>query len=203
MAGRRRHHEILSSAAASGNHAGNSSGFCQKGAGENPCCGNFRMPCDRWSRRFWGTPGKSAAAGGSRHGGVLPVPDFAALKAGYNCGIPSCLQGFCGKTHMIMPVRPIPDAPHGGLPVTGEHSLAERVRIRLLLEPDLPVQSIRCHVFHGTAVLCGIVDSYRIRQRAQDALRLIPGVSLILNELVVWPCESAAESRPEYRAASS
>lgn len=103
---------------------------------------------------------------------------------------------------MIMPVRPIPDAPITGVPVTCENSLAERVRIRLLLEPDLPAQSIRCHVFHGTAVLCGIVSSYRIRQHHQDALRLIPGLSLILNELVVWPGESAAESTPECRAAS-
>ena len=103
---------------------------------------------------------------------------------------------------MIMPVHPIPDAPNAGLPVTGENSLAERVRIRLLLEPDLPSQGIRCHVFHSTAVLCGIVDSYRIRQRAQDALRLIPGLSLILNELVVRPCESVAESTSGRRAAS-
>ncbi|MEY3172892.1 MAG: hypothetical protein RLZZ436_805 [Planctomycetota bacterium] len=103
---------------------------------------------------------------------------------------------------MIMPVRHYPDAPAGGMPVTGESSLAERVRIRLLLEPDLPVQSIRCHVFHGTAVLCGIVGSYRVRQRAQDALRLIPGLSLILNELVVWPSESLTEPSPECRAVS-
>jgi hypothetical protein len=107
-----------------------------------------------------------------------------------------------GKAFMIMPVRQIPDAAVGGVPVTGESSLAERVRIRLLLEPGLPAQSIRCHVFHGTAVLCGIVGSYGIRQRAQDALRLIPGLSLILNELVVWPGESPAVSSPECRSIS-
>lgn len=103
---------------------------------------------------------------------------------------------------MIMPVRHHPDAPVGGFPAAGESSLAERVRIRLLLEPELPAQGIRCHVFHGTAVLCGIVSSYRTRQRAQDALRLIPGLSLILNELVVWPAESFDNSTPEYRAVS-
>jgi|GEM_PF-1596822 len=103
---------------------------------------------------------------------------------------------------MIMPVRQHPDAPTGAFPVSGESSLAERVRIRLLLEPDLPAHGIRCHVFHGTAVLCGIVSSYRTRQRAQDALRLIPGLSLILNELVVWPAETFDKPSPEYRAVS-
>ncbi|MFM7058246.1 MAG: BON domain-containing protein [Planctomycetota bacterium] len=107
-----------------------------------------------------------------------------------------------GNTSMIMPVRQIPDGPLDGVPVTGESSLAERVRIRLLLEPDLPSQNIRCHVFHGTAVLCGIVASYRIRQRAQDALRLIPGLSLILNELIVWPTEAPGVSSAECRSIS-
>ncbi|MFM7038225.1 MAG: hypothetical protein ACKO2L_10930 [Planctomycetaceae bacterium] len=52
---------------------------------------------------------------------------------------------------MIMPVRQHPDAPTGGFPVSGESSLAERVRIRLLLEPDLPAHRIRCHDFHRSA----------------------------------------------------
>ncbi|MEY3459626.1 MAG: hypothetical protein RL215_2783 [Planctomycetota bacterium] len=91
---------------------------------------------------------------------------------------------------MIMPVHPNADLYGGGTLVTGESSLAERIRIRLLLEPGLEACSIRCHVFAGTAVLCGIVDSFHLRQRAQDALRRTPGLSLILNEIVVCPSQT-------------
>jgi osmotically-inducible protein OsmY len=92
-----------------------------------------------------------------------------------------------------MPVQSSLDLCHSvssGTVVTGDSSLAQRVRIRLLLEPGLPANNIRCHVFSGTAVLCGVVDSFQVRQQAQDALRRVPGLSLILNELVVCPRQS-------------
>jgi osmotically-inducible protein OsmY len=34
-------------------------------------------------------------------------------------------------------------------------------------------------------VLCGTVSSFRLRQKAQDVIRKIPGISTILNELVI------------------
>jgi osmotically-inducible protein OsmY len=91
---------------------------------------------------------------------------------------------------MIMPVHSTADLYQNdanGTSFIGESSLAQRVRIRLLLEPGLPAESIRCHVFSGTAVLCGVVESFRVKQQAQDALRRVPGLSLILNELIVYP----------------
>lgn len=94
---------------------------------------------------------------------------------------------------MIMPVSSSAELYQscpGGTLVTGDSSLAQRIRIRLSLEPGLPAESIRCHVFSGTAVLCGVVDSFRARQQAQDALRRVPGLSLILNEIVVCPRQS-------------
>jgi hypothetical protein len=94
------------------------------------------------------------------------------------------------KNSMIMPVHLNADLSGCGTLVTGESSLAERVRIRLLLEPGLEACGIHCHVFAGTAVLCGVVDSFQLRQRAQDALRRIPGLSLILNEIVVCPSQA-------------
>lgn len=71
--------------------------FLPEGVGESPFSGNFRMPCNRLSRRFWGTSEKSAGAGESRQAGVLPVPDFAAPKAGYNFGIRAVTKVFVGK----------------------------------------------------------------------------------------------------------
>lgn len=91
---------------------------------------------------------------------------------------------------MIMPANMYPEEAITGTLVHGDASVADRVRLCFGLDPELRQCSIRCHYFHGVAVLCGTMSSFRLRQRAQDAIRKIPGISMILNELVIGnsPC---------------
>ena len=86
---------------------------------------------------------------------------------------------------MIMPVISYPEEAITGTLVQGDSSIADRIRLSFGLDPELRTCAIRCHYFHGVAVLCGTVSSFRLRQKAQDVIRKIPGISTILNELVI------------------
>jgi hypothetical protein len=86
---------------------------------------------------------------------------------------------------MIMPVNSYPEEAITGTLVQGDSSIADRIRLSFGLDPELRTCAIRCHYFHGVAVLCGTVSSFRLRQKAQDVIRKIPGISTILNELVI------------------
>jgi osmotically-inducible protein OsmY len=62
---------------------------------------------------------------------------------------------------------------------------AETARGRLLASPYLEVRKLHCDHHEGVLVLRGQVPSYYYKQMAQEAVRNIQGVEMILNAVDV------------------
>lgn len=63
--------------------------------------------------------------------------------------------------------------------------LAQR---RLDTSPYTALKGIKCHFARGTMSLSGKVPSFHVKQLAQEAIKSIPGVTRITNQLTVERC---------------
>jgi osmotically-inducible protein OsmY len=64
-------------------------------------------------------------------------------------------------------------------------SLAELATVALRQSPYRLLRCIRCDLHDGVLTLRGFVDSYYLKQTAQEVVRRVPGVELIANRIEV------------------
>lgn len=63
--------------------------------------------------------------------------------------------------------------------------LQVRVSTALLASGYTGMRHVRCDVREGMAILHGVVPSYHLKQLAQEILRKLDGVDLVINRIAV------------------
>jgi osmotically-inducible protein OsmY len=74
-----------------------------------------------------------------------------------------------------------------------DETLARLVESRMKQTSHFALQSVRCELHQGTAVLHGVLPNASLKQLAQDLARQTQGVRRIINQIVIAPWEASDE----------